>query len=95
MVPFLSKIEVYKEELGITSLPWPANSPDLNPIENVWATLGRRVAQKRPQSLADLKKIVEETWYSEITLEYLKKLYSSMKSRVDEVIKKKGGVTHY
>ncbi|KAJ4451040.1 hypothetical protein ANN_02476 [Periplaneta americana] len=33
----------YLQEVGIHVLPWPARSPDMNPIEHVWDMLGRRV----------------------------------------------------
>ncbi|KAJ4428260.1 hypothetical protein ANN_24277 [Periplaneta americana] len=37
----------YLQEVGIHVLPWPARSPDMNPIENVWGMLGRRVKNRR------------------------------------------------
>jgi hypothetical protein len=41
--PRMTRIVVrYLEEVGIRLLPWPANSPDLNPIEHVWDFLGKR-----------------------------------------------------
>ena len=35
-----------RAELGIRKMPWPARSPDLNPIENVWAPLEKRTKKR-------------------------------------------------
>ena len=34
----------------MTALDWPGNSPDLNPIKNLWATIKGLVEEKQPSS---------------------------------------------
>ncbi len=58
-------------------LDWPACSPDLSPIENVWRILKRKMRQRRPRTVAHLKTCLQEEW-DKITPETLHHLVSSV-----------------
>ncbi len=49
---------------GVTVLDRPANSPDLNPIENLWGIVKRKMRDTRPNNADELKATVKEIWAS-------------------------------
>ncbi len=67
-------------------LDWPACSPDLSPIENVWRILKRKMRQRRPRTVAHLKTCLQEEW-DKITPETLHHLVSSVPKRLLSVWK--------
>lgn len=77
-------------------ITWPACSPDLNPIENLWGHIVRQVYKNNRQykSVDELWNSVQDSWFS-IEPEYLQNLINSMKSRIFAVIKLNGTQTHY
>ncbi len=79
---------------GVTVLDWPANVPDVNPIENLWGIVKRKMRDTRPNNADDLKATVKETWAS-IPPQQCHKLITSMPRRIEAVIKAKGAPTKY
>ena len=84
------------EDHDINDLSWPAQSPDLNPIEHLWELLKRLLAayQDPPKGLFELWERVAAEW-KKITKEECQKLIESMPRRIAAVIKAKGGHTKY
>jgi transposase len=77
-------------------LQWPAQSPDLNPIEHLWDLLKRRLAayERMPSGMIELWERVQVEW-NKIAAEECVKLIESMPRRVAAVLKAKGGFTKY
>ena len=75
---------------------WPAQSPDLNPIEHLWGFLKRKLSEHKhpPSGIHELLERIQMKW-EEIAVEECQKLIESMPRRVQAVLKAKGGYTKY
>lgn len=83
----------WREKEGIVKLKWPAQSPDLNPIENLWSIMKSEISTKHPiKNLDSMKANVLEAWES-VPTEKLEHLAASMPERIQAVITAKGGST--
>lgn len=79
---------------GIQCIDFPPYSPDLNPIENLWADLARRVEEFQCDTMEELQDIVAEEWKN-TDKELLRKLARSMPERCQAVIDAKGDHTRF
>ncbi len=82
--------KIWLNDHGVGVLDWPANSPDLNPKEN----LRPKMRNKRPKNADELKATVKETW-AFIPPQQCHKLITSMPRRIEAVIKAKGAPAKY
>lgn len=89
-------VKNWKEEINLISLPWPAQSPDMNPIEHLWDVLERKIWAHipLPKNKEELWQIIQEEWYS-IDIQTLQNLVDSMPNRIAAVIQSKGNPTKY
>jgi transposase len=85
-----------REESGLQFLPWPAQSPDLNPIENLWNDISAALQKslEKPKNLEELEKAVKKAWKS-IPLNRIQTLVDSMPRRIQACIAAEGGPTKY
>ena len=73
---------------------WPANSPDLNPIENLWSLMKNEIKKEDTSSLPKLKATLQRVWET-LPEERLHSLVDSVPRRLQEIINKKGNTTRY
>src|SRR5690242_14562574 len=74
---------------GVTVMEFPPYSPDLNPIENVWAYLKYSITQKNPKNADELRKLIVSEWFK-IPLCKLCNCIKSMPKRCQAVIANNG-----
>ncbi|KAI4895419.1 hypothetical protein NFI96_006455 [Prochilodus magdalenae] len=91
-----NSIRTWMSESGVEELDWPAQSPDLHPIEHLWDELGWRL-RARPShttSVSDLTNAVLEEW-SNIPMSPFLNPVESLPRRVGAVIAAKAVMTSY
>lgn len=86
----------FMNQNNVQVLPWPAFSPDLNPIEHLWDHLGKRVYSRRqpPTNRQQLIRALLEEW-DNITQIQIQRLIGSMRRRCQATIDANGGHTRY
>ena len=86
----------FAERPEIKLIDWPGNSPDLNPIENVWSWMKNKLQDSKATNLPALQREITELWTLQMdNIDYLKTLVESMPRRLEAFIENGGNATKY
>ena len=85
----------FLEEQEITTIKWPGNSPDLNPIENMRHIMKCKLEEEEVRSVPQMIEKIKDIWCTEITPLYCSNLATSMPERLMAVLAANGGPTKY
>lgn len=82
-------VQAWLKEQRVSQLQLPSYSPDLNPIENVFAVWKHRVYIRGPRTLQQLRAFMEEEWAG-LEKPLLQKIVESMPERCEKIQENKG-----
>jgi len=91
------RFEAWIRQQPFKLLTWPPQSPDLNPFENMWGIVKRRIRQTYhdpPKNKDQLDQHIEAIW-SNLTKDDCLRLYDSMPWRIQAVLKSHGSWTRF
>ena len=90
------KAQKWLDDNEVDRLDWPAQSPDLNPIEHLWHHLKLKLSmyERKAKGIHELWERCDKEWNS-ITKETCRRYVESMPALVQAVLKAKGGHTNY
>ena len=80
---------------NVNVMPWPAMSPDMNPLEHIWDELGRRVRRHHaPGNVHQLALALVREW-NNLPNRLVQNYVNSMRRRVETLVRSRGGHTRY
>jgi transposase len=84
-------VTAYLQNEAMTSVPWSAMNPDLNPIEHIWDMLGGRIqARETPvQNICQLEAALHREW-QQLSQHDIRSLTAEMRRMVESVIQARG-----
>ena len=83
------QVKAVFDHLAITNLLWSGNSPDKNPIQNIWR-LSLQVNRAQPNNERVVKEAVIHSWNQQVTPAVIHGLIESIPGLIGAVIKAKG-----
>ena len=87
-------VKQWWRDQGLHRMVWPSQSPDLNPIENLWSCLDRNLKHRQPANSDELFALLQEGWRA-LDVKLLTSLVESMPRRCQAVIDAQGYATKY
>jgi transposase len=89
------KVMAFLREKRVDVMDWPGNSPDLNPIENLWSIMKKKLKEDHTiTSLNKLQDAIKKMWV-QLPNDLMMKLAQSMPRRLRMCIENKGQMTKY
>ena len=85
----------WKQDHDIDTMRWPVQSPDLNPIENLWYQLKLELDKTKSKNITQLLVLMQDVWNGFRQTNRLNTLVESMSRRIHEVISTKGLPINY
>ena len=87
-------VTAYLKSEAMTSVPWPAMSPDLNPIVHIWDMLGHRIQTRESpvQNIRQLEAALHREW-QQLSQHGIRRLTGGIRRRIEAVIQARGGYT--
>lgn len=89
-------VNAFIQAQGVTRLPWPSKSPDMNPIEHAWDQLDRAIRRldPAPANLQQLRAALVNEW-NNLAVANINTLIDSMPARIIALENSRGGATRY
>ena len=90
------RIKSFLDDKNIQVMKWPALSPDLNPIENIWGFIKKKLSQNlnTRTTINDIRSEVHRIWVN-LPQRYILSVVASMRSRMKQVINSSGEPIKY